>query len=89
MSQEASKEAAADISTRLAHERTDAATTRTRMAADRTPMGWIRTAVFVRSYEFTISNFWETMEGHLNIPPPTGAVVAITPLLKEPCAFLL
>jgi len=59
MNQEASKETAADIATRLAHERTDAATTRTRMAAERTLMAWIRTSLSMISFGFTILKFFE------------------------------
>jgi putative membrane protein len=59
MNQEASKGTAADISTRLAHERTDASTTRTRMAAERTLMAWIRTSLSMISFGFTILKFFE------------------------------
>jgi inner membrane protein YidH len=59
MNQEASKETTADISTRLAHDRTDAAMTRTRMAADRTLMAWIRTSLSMISFGFTILKFFE------------------------------
>ena len=59
MNQEASKETAADIATRLAYERTDAATTRTRMAAERTLMAWIRTSLSMVSFGFTILKFFE------------------------------
>jgi putative membrane protein len=59
MIQKATKETAADISTRLAHDRTDAAMTRTRMAADRTLMAWIRTSLSMISFGFTILKFFE------------------------------
>jgi len=59
MNQEASKETAADISTRLSYERTDAAMTRTRMASDRTLMAWIRTSLSMISFGFTILKFFE------------------------------
>jgi len=62
MNQEASKETAADIATRLAHERTDAATTRTRMAAERTLMAWIRTSLSMISFGFTILKFFEYLQ---------------------------
>ena len=59
MIQKATKETAADISTRLAHERTDAATTRIRMAAERTLMAWIRTSLSMISFGSTIFKFLE------------------------------
>ena len=59
MNQEALKETAGDIATRLAHERTDAAMTRTRMAAERTLMAWIRTSLSMISFGFTILKFFE------------------------------
>jgi putative membrane protein len=59
MNQGASKETPADISTRLAHDRTDAAMTRTRMAAERTLMAWIRTSLSMISFGFTILKFFE------------------------------
>jgi putative membrane protein len=59
MNQGPSKETTADISTRLAHDRTDAAMTRTRMAADRTLMAWIRTSLSMISFGFTILKFFE------------------------------
>ncbi len=67
MNQEASKETSAEISTRLAYERTDAATTRTRMAADRTLMAWIRTSLSMISFGFTILKFFEFL--HESEPP--------------------
>ena len=62
MNQEASKETGGDISTRLAHERTDAANTRTRMAAERTLMAWIRTALSMISFGFTIMKLFEFLQ---------------------------
>jgi putative membrane protein len=62
MNQEASKETAGDIATRLAHERTDAAMTRTRMAAERTLMAWIRTSLSMISFGFTILKFFEFLQ---------------------------
>ena len=59
MNQETSKQTAADISTRLSYERTDAAMTRTRMALDRTLMAWIRTSLSMISFGFTILKFFE------------------------------
>jgi len=59
MMQEATKETSADISTRLARERTGAATTRTRMAAERTLMAWIRTSLSMISFGFTILKLFE------------------------------
>jgi len=62
MNQEASKETAGDIATRLAHERTDAANTRTRMAAERTLMAWIRTSLSMISFGFSILKFFEYLQ---------------------------
>ena len=62
MNQEASKETAADIATRLAHDRTDVAMTRTRMAAERTLMAWIRTSLSMISFGFTILKFFEYLQ---------------------------
>ena len=62
MNQETPKETAADISTRLAHERTDVAMSRTRMAAERTMMAWIRTSLSMISFGFTILKFFEYLQ---------------------------
>jgi putative membrane protein len=62
MNQEALRETAGDIATRLAHERTDAAMTRTRMAAERTLMAWIRTSLSMISFGFTILKFFEYLQ---------------------------
>jgi putative membrane protein len=59
MNQDESKETAAEIGTRLAHDRTDVAITRTRMAAERTLMAWIRTSLSMISFGFTILKFFE------------------------------
>ncbi len=62
MSQEVLKETRGDIATKLAHERTSAATTRTRMAAERTLMAWIRTSLSMISFGFTILKLFEFLQ---------------------------
>ena len=62
MNQEASKETATDIATRLAHDRTDVAMTRTRMSAERTLMAWIRTSLSMVSFGFTILKLFEYLQ---------------------------
>jgi putative membrane protein len=59
MNQEAVTKKDADVSTTLAHERTDVAFQRTRMAAERTLMAWIRTSLSMISFGFTILKFFE------------------------------
>jgi putative membrane protein len=53
---------ATDISTLLAHERTDLAMERTYWAAERTLMGWIRTALSMISFGFTIGKIGQVVE---------------------------
>ena len=49
-----------DVSTQLAHERTDMALARNYMASERTLMGWIRTALSMISFGFTIGKLGQT-----------------------------
>jgi len=50
-----------DVGTLLAHERTDLAMNRTFWAAQRTLMGWIRTALSMISFGFTIGKLGQTL----------------------------
>ena len=54
---------ATDISTLLAHQRTDLAMERTYWAAQRTLMGWIRTALSMIGFGFTIGKLGQTLHG--------------------------
>lgn len=51
-----------DRATALAEERTDLALTRTRLAADRTLDAWVRTALAMISFGFTIFKFLHDIE---------------------------
>jgi putative membrane protein len=50
-----------DLSTQLAHRRTDLAMDRNYLAAERTLMGWIRTALSMISFGFTIGKLGQVM----------------------------
>jgi putative membrane protein len=50
-----------DVTTRLAHQRTDLAINRNYMAADRTLMAWIRTSLSMISFGFTIGKLGQIM----------------------------
>jgi putative membrane protein len=50
-----------DVSTRLAHARTDLALERNYLAADRTLMAWIRTALSMISFGFTIGKLGQVL----------------------------
>ncbi|MGE5103350.1 MAG: YidH family protein [Betaproteobacteria bacterium] len=52
-----------DASTRLAHERTDLGLDRTYMAGERTLQAWIRTALSMISFGFTIGKLGEVLRG--------------------------
>jgi len=54
---------AADVGTRLAHERTDLAIERNYLAAERTLMAWIRTSLSMISFGFTIGKIGQTLAG--------------------------
>jgi putative membrane protein len=56
------KDEAGNVSTRLAHERTDLALDRSYLAADRTLMAWIRTALSMISFGFTIGKLGQYMD---------------------------
>ena len=51
-----------DVSMRLAHQRTDLALDRNYLAAERTLMGWIRTALSMISFGFTIGKLGQVMK---------------------------
>ena len=68
---EDSGEGATDVSTRLAHERTDLALVRNYMAAERTLMAWIRTALSMISFGFTIGKLGEVLKD-VEIKGPLG-----------------
>jgi putative membrane protein len=50
-----------DVSTRLAHQRTDLAMERNYLAAERTLMGWIRTSLSMISFGFTIGKLGQVL----------------------------
>jgi putative membrane protein len=56
------KDETGDVSTRLAHERTNLALARSYLAADRTLMAWIRTALSMISFGFTIGKLGQYMD---------------------------
>lgn len=53
---------ATDLSSQLAEERTDLALTRNYLASERTLMGWIRTALSMISFGFTIGKIGQTLQ---------------------------
>ena len=53
---------AADVSTRLAYERTDLAVERNYLAAERTLMAWIRTSLSMISFGFTIGKIAQVLD---------------------------
>ncbi len=53
---------ATDLSSHLAEERTDLALTRNYLASERTLMGWIRTALSMISFGFTIGKIGQTLQ---------------------------
>ena len=53
--------ATGDVSTRLAHERTDLALDRNYLAAERTLMAWIRTLLSMISFGFTIGKLGQVL----------------------------
>ena len=64
---------ATDVSTRLAHERTDLALERNYMAAERTLMAWIRTALSMISFGFTIGKLGQVLED-VEMKGPLGRI---------------
>jgi putative membrane protein len=56
------KDETGDVSTRLAHDRTNLALARSYLAADRTLMAWIRTALSMISFGFTIGKLGQYMD---------------------------
>ena len=65
-------EAAATISTRLSHERTDLSVLRSYMSAERTLMSWIRTAFSMISFGFTIGKFLDYLANQPDSRLPLG-----------------
>lgn len=51
-----------DVGTQLAQERTDLAVMRTRLALERTLDAWVRTALSMISFGFTIAKFLQQMQ---------------------------
>ncbi len=56
-------ETAADTGTRLAHERTDLALDRSYLAAERTLQAWVRTALSMISFGFTLGKLSDAIHG--------------------------
>ena len=74
-----------DISTRLAHQRTDLAINRSYLAIERTLMAWIRTSLAMISFGFTIGKLGQILND-VEIKGPLGRIRTVS---IEELAYLL
>jgi putative membrane protein len=75
-----------DVSTRLAHKRTDLSIVRSYLAIERTLMAWIRTSLAMISFGFTIGKLGQILDD-IEIKGPLGRVRTVS--IEELAYFLV